>query len=368
MKIKEFLSKIRLLLAKSWKHRIIFIISIVLLGVLIFLLVFGISMKTCSEGGDDEARDEEQDQDRNYDLPESVRTIDGLPAAKETNNFLPLAVVIENIVGVRPQSGLSSASLVYEALAEGGITRFLAVYSGAQASEIGPVRSARIYHLDWVSELDALFSHCGGDPYALGLIAGYGIKDLDQMYNGTFYWRKPELSAPHDLFTTSEYLDQGRQSKAWEDQGNFVPWLFKEEKPLAERPENVRDIEVGFLGQGYRVTWQYDRENNFYRRLNGGVPHIDKNTGEQITAKNVVVQFMVAKLKDAGAAAGRLGMHTIGGDQALIFRDGEVVPGIWKKKYREDRTRFYTPDWQEIEFNPGTTWIEVLPLEREVTY
>jgi len=368
MKIKEFLSKIRLLLAKSWKHRIIFIISILLLGVLIFLLVFGISMKTCSEGGDDKARDEEQDKDQNYDLPDSVRTIDGLPAAEGINNLLPLAVVIENIVSVRPQSGLAAASLVYEALAEGGITRFLAVYSGAQASEIGPVRSARVYHLDWVSELDALFAHCGGDPYALGLIAGYGIKDFDQMYNGTFYWRKPALSAPHDLFTASEYLDQGRQSEGWEDQGNFVPWLFKEERPLAERPENVRDIEVGFLGQGYKVTWQYDRENNFYRRLNGGVPHIDKNTGKQITAKNVVVQFMVAKLKDAGAAAGRLGMHTIGGDQALIFRDGEVVPGIWKKKYREDRTRFYTSDWQEIEFNPGTTWIEVLPPEREVTY
>jgi len=376
MPISKFFRNFFSLIKKSRKHQIIFsaaaFLFLAALGLLIFYLVQAgpgaFSVINKSDGRSQNSGQEKQ-AGQDYALPNGVRMLDGMTVPEAETNKLPLAVMIENLSVVRPQSGLSAANLVYEALAEGGITRFLAVFSGtADLPEIGPVRSARVYYLDWATELGAAYIHCGGDPYALRLIKQYKMRDLDQSYNGYFFWRKDELAAPHNLFTKTALLVEAVNAKGWLDQGNFKPWLFKTEATLDSRPENTADISIDFSSPSYAVVWKYDRENNQYLRYNGGFPHLDKNNGEQIKAKNVVVQFMVAAFKDDDLAKGRLGMHTIGGDKALIFRDGEAISSIWKKNYREDRTRFYTTDWKEIEFDPGTIWIEVVPPERSVSY
>lgn len=367
MFLKKFFRNFFNLIKKSRKHQVILAAALFLLGGVIFLFIFlrdGLFLKGYIQKPSDERPEGKQD----YSLPAGVRTIDGVKVSEEEANRRPQAVMIENIVTVRPQSGLGAASLVYEALAEGGIPRFLVFYSGAELEEIGPVRSARIYYLDWARELDAVYVYCGGDPYALRKIKEYNIRDLDQMYNGHFFWRTSATIAPHNLFTKTELLDKARAAKGWEDKGEFEPWLFKEEKALEERPEGVKDVVINFSTYSYQVIWRYDRENNVYQRWNGGVSHLDKNTGEQITAKNVVIQYTVARLKDSGALEGRLGMHTIGGDRALVFQDGEVISGIWKKPSQEARTRFYNEKGEEIKFNPGPTWIEVVPPEKEVKY
>ncbi len=371
MKMQASLQNFFTFLSQSRKRQILFICGIIVLILLVVAVLLAIIFRGASnlplKIGEETPKDQ-KGLPKDYALPTGVRTIDGMPVGETVANLRPIAVVIENLVTVRPQAGLSEANVVYEALAEGGIPRFLAIYSGKDVPKIGPVRSARIYFLDWVAELDAMFAHCGGDPYALRLLDQSQIKDFDQMGNGSFFWRAAETEAPHNLFTQSALLLEGMASKGWEDVGNFQPWLFKTEPPLEARPQNVQDIYIDFSGPAYQVSWKYDRESNTYLRYNAGIPHLDRNSGQQIRAKNVVVQYVVAKLKDDGASTGRLGMHTIGGDQALVFQDGTVTQAIWKKNYREDRTRFYTRDWREIEFNPGAIWVEVIPPERTVAY
>ncbi|MDP2917927.1 MAG: DUF3048 domain-containing protein [bacterium] len=376
MQIKKFFRQFIVLLKKSRRHQIIFgaagFLLLTALSLLIFYLVQAgpAALNVINKRGEGSRNNEQgKTAEQDYALPSGTRLLDGMTVPEAESNKLPLAIMIENLSVVRPQSGLSRANLVYEALAEGGITRFLAVFSGTEdLPEIGPVRSARVYYLDWAGELAAAYIHCGGDPYALRLIRQYKMKDLDQSYNGYFFWRKNEMAAPHNLFTKTSLLNEAASAKGWIDQGNFKPWLFKTEATLDSRPDAVADLSIDFSAPSYAVVWKYDRENNQYLRYNGGFSHLDKNNNEQIAAKNVIVQFMFAALKDDDLAKGRLGMHTIGGDKALIFRDGEVVSGIWKKNYREDRTRFYTEDWKEIEFNPGQIWIEVVPMERAVSY
>jgi len=307
----------------------------------------------------------------------------------------PLTVMIENHFDSRPQSGLSLADVVYEAIAEGGITRFLAVfYCGASAQEvtIGPVRSARTYFLDFASEYGdyPLYAHVGGanlpgPANALGQIADYGWlkkkNDLNQFAIGfPVFWRDYErighpVATEHTMYSTTDKLwevahkrgldAQDSEGNRWDK--NFVSWKFKQETPLDKRGE-VSKIEFDFW-QGYKdysVTWEYDRQTNTYKRFNGGQPHKDLNNDQQLTAKVVIVQFMEEKgpideLK-------HMLYKTIGKGKALIFQDGQVIEGNWAKTKRQDRTKFTDSKGKEVELNGGQIWIEILPTGRQVSF
>ncbi len=296
------------------------------------------------------------------------RRLDGVLVDPVAANFWPVAVMIDNMTTARPHSGLDKAGLVYEALVEGGCTRFMAVYEAShRTEEIGPVRSARPYYLDWVKELDALYAHCGGSNEALGAIGTRGIKDIDQITGGSrFFWRDKTRYAPHNLFTSSKLLDHAVLDCGLKEQKpTFESWKFKDDKASEERPSDEKFIKIDFSSRSWLVEYSYDRENNHYLRSMGGTAHKDKITGKQYTAKNVVVQYVSSSVQDA---VGRLTMDTIGEGKALVFRDGEVIEGTWKKGSREARAKFYDADGREVEFNRGQTWIEIVPPERPVEY
>jgi len=306
----------------------------------------------------------------------------------------PLAVMIENHQEARPQSGLSRADIVYEAVAEGGITRFLGIfYCGAAAKsfELAPVRSARTYFIDWVSEYDALYNHVGGagrcnDPTvderakALCQIEEYGIKDLDQF--GISFpncYRNPDrldhpVATEHQMVCLSDDLYEIAKERGWtnvDNKGvswdkNFVPWKFKEDSKLEDRAATFSAQFNFWKGyQDYLVGWQYDRSANSYLRFNAGKPHLDLE-GEQLKAKNVVIQFA----KETGPVDEHLHLlyQTKGEGKALIFQDGKVIQGSWQKKDRTSRTRFYDASGKEVVFNRGQIWIEVLPTGTVVNY
>lgn len=296
------------------------------------------------------------------------RRLDGVLVDPVTANFWPVAVMIDNMTTARPHSGLAVAGVVYEALVEGGCTRLMAVYEAShRTAEIGPVRSARPYYLDWVKELDALYGHCGGSNEALGAIGTRGIKDIDQITGASrFFWRDKSRYAPHNLFTSSKLLDHAvLDSGLKEEKPAYDSWKFKDDKSLEERPSEEKFVKIDFSSRSWLVEYSYDRENNQYLRSMGGGPHKDKITGEQYTTKNVVVEYVSSRVTDA---KGRLHMDTIGEGKALVFRDGEAIEGTWKKGSREERTKFYDGDGKEIELNRGQTWIEIVPPERPVEY
>lgn len=319
----------------------------------------------------------------------------------------PLTVMIENHQEARPQSGLSRADIVYEAVAEGGITRFLAVFycgiiSQAQSGvyDLGPVRSARTYYLDWASEYGdyPLYVHVGGahcseeydggpcttpkEARALEQIADYGWlnmrNDMNQFSLGyEICRREPErtgqtVATEHSMYCGSfalwqEALRRGlgvqdEEGDAWDE--DFISWKFKEESPSNQSLSPEFNFWEGY--QEYQVKWEYDRENNLYKRINGGQPLIDNNTQERLTTKNVVILF--ARERATNDPNKHLLYTTIGEGRALVFQDGLVVKGTWEKTDREARTIFTDLNGKEIKFNPGPIWLEVLPIGSEVDY
>lgn len=307
----------------------------------------------------------------------------------------PLAVMIENSTEARPQSGLSLADIVYEAVAEGGITRFMPIYfCGASLGNINlaPVRSTRTYFIDWVSEYDALYNHVGGagrcnddtvDDRAKALcqIQRYGIKDLDQF--GIGYpdcFRNPDrLSHPvateHQMVCLSDNLYRIAQERGWTDKDedgvawdkNFVAWKFKDDMNLEDRPQSF-SVSFSFWDgyKDYDVRWEYDRESNTFRRFNGGVFQTDLETDQPIAAKNVVVQL--TKELETGDIHKHLLYQTIGQGQVIVFQDGKAISGTWQKKNRLSRTIFYDDKGKEIKFNRGQIWIEIVPLGNKINY
>ncbi|MBL7078523.1 DUF3048 domain-containing protein [Candidatus Shapirobacteria bacterium] len=319
----------------------------------------------------------------------------------------PMAVMIENHEESRPHSGLSRADVIYEAVAEGGITRFMGVFYCAAAGaieekyDIGPVRSARTYFLDWASEYgeNPLYVHVGGancgrdegtkqctsDPRAQAIeqIGQYGWKDtnswndLDQFaLSYKACRREPERTGEtkateHTMFCNSQYLwdyaDENRGLSKWPDADDFRPWEFKDDETVGEE-DRVGIISFDFWEgyKAYSVSWEYNSEDNTYLRSNGGEQQIEFLTGNPLESKVVVVQFA----KETGPVDDHkhLLYTTIGQGKALVFQDGGIIEGKWAKKSRQARTVFTDNKGKEIEFNRGQIWIEVLPLGNTVDY
>lgn len=297
------------------------------------------------------------------------RKLDGVLAVKEEANKYPIAVMIDNLSSVRPQAGLSKASIVYETLVESGVTRFLALFSGEKSDQIGPVRSIRPYYLEWSSEYDALVSHCGGSPEALQMISAFNIKDLNQMWAGgaPYFWRDKKGIAPHNLYTSTTLLERAlRDKNLLEINSNFESWQFKDDLEVSQRSENVNSVKINFSGYNYLVEYKYNKESNSYLRFNGGKPHTDKISGEQIKIKNVIIEI-IPQILSIGAK-GRITLDVTGEGKAIMCNDGQCKEGKWKKENREGRTKFYLDENKEFEFNRGNVWVEIVPKGREVSY
>jgi hypothetical protein len=298
----------------------------------------------------------------------------------------PLGVMIENHEESRPQSGLSYADVIYEVVAEGGITRFLAVYYCQDAGVLGPVRSARTYFLDFISEYGdyPLYAHVGGantpgPANALGQIESYGwqsYNDLNQFSIGfPTFWRDYErlkgVATEHTMYSTTDklwaYAAKDRKLSNEDEDGNswdedFVQFKFKDDAASSSRPSS-QSVTFNFWEgyDQYEVKWDYDSATNSYLRANGGEPHKDKNNDRQHSAKNIVILFMTERRANDGYE-GNLHMlyGTRGTGKALVFQDGKQIQGTWSKKDRASRLKLTDSSGAEIKFVRGLIWFEVL--------
>lgn len=305
----------------------------------------------------------------------------------------PLGVMIENHEEARPQSGLSHADVVYEAVAEGGITRFLAVYHCQDAGIIGPVRSARTYFLDFISEYAdfPLYAHVGGantsgPADALGQIDDYGWKlynDLNEFSISYPTFKRDydrlgrTVATEHTMYSSTDKLwtyaakkrkltNKDEDGNSWDE--NFVKYSFKDDAKESARPLS-QTITFNFWEDydGYEVIWTYDKATNSYARINGGSPLKDKNNGKQIRAKNVVILFMTERRANDGYE-GNLHMiyGTKGTGRATIFMDGQETKGTWSKKDRTSRLILRDNQGREVEFNRGPIWSAILAIGSSV--
>lgn len=313
----------------------------------------------------------------------------------------PLAVMIENSPDARPQSGLSNADIVFEMVAEGGVTRFMGMfYCGTQAYDtlLAPIRSARTYYIDYASGFNRpLYTHVGGANVdgpadALGQIGDYGWQ-LQNDINGLFtvaypYFVRNEnrlghaVDTEHTVETTTEFLWQIGEKRKWTNMSpeikvgrtiipakdwkeGYKPWTFEKEKGKVGTTTKISyDFWSGY--PDYAVQWDYDAAADAYKRTMAGEAHLDHNNQKQIMASNVIVILTTEK--------GPIDEHkhllytTTGTGDALIFMHGDVVKARWSKKDRESELRFVDAKGKDIPLARGLTWISVLDKSNEVQY
>ncbi len=303
--------------------------------------------------------------DSNLEVPQKTeliiegmaeRALDGIIVPEEEANLLPRAVMIENHVDARPISGINRASLVIESPVEGGITRLLAVFDAkAEVDEIGPIRSARPYYVEWARGLNAIYAHVGGSPEALNRIGGLiGFRNLDEMAGESYFWRSKHRYAPHNVYTSSENLKQVEKDRQWEP-GFFTSWHYTD-TPQDFVPGEVTDITIPFKGS-YRVRWVYEPETNSYARFLSNVRDKDKK-GADINAKNILVLSTVQKVLDD---KGRLYIKTTGQGRGWYFGGGEAIDVLWSRE-SDDFYKITTADGRDVSFYRGNTWIEIASL------
>lgn len=293
-----------------------------------------------------------------------VDPLDGNPISTAVGRRRPIGIVVDNHPEARPQWGLSVASRIYEAITEGGVTRYLAVYGSRDADRVGPVRSARTQFLNYALELDAPLAHVGGNEDALDLIAQLHIADVDQLRDAGAYRRifRPGVAFEHTVFTSTESLRSLVDQKGWTESILLDPGSWKDDIPAGRRPGS-QQVTVDFSDPRFRVSWIYHPASNDYERLLAGAPDIDASTGEALRAKVIAIAVVVRTHGRTQIREDTWTFDDLGTGSAWVVQDGAVIDGNWRKSSRADRLRFFDRTGTEIAFDRGPQWVEIIPPE-----
>ena len=273
----------------------------------------------------------------------------------------PIVVTIDNSPAARPQSGLDKADIVYEIPAEGGISRYLAVYYHGAADKIGPVRSARPYLVDIARAYDAVYIHAGGSQDALSYLAKNTVPYLNQLTHSSGFWRDKNRKAPHNLYTSSKNLIAELEEKGWWKNTEVPAFQFS----AAVKPQQkvLGKIKIDYPSS--KISYVYEEQKGLYLRYIDNKAYLDKESGEQLIADNILVQYITSKVLDA---EGRLSINLVGQGKALLFTKGGVTSCTWQKKGKDSQTIFTDDAGQEIVLTPGKTWIQMVDQHTGVNY
>jgi hypothetical protein len=274
----------------------------------------------------------------------------------------PLAIMIENHPDSRPQSGLDVADVVYEAPAEYGIPRFLAIYVNREALVLGPVRSARAYFVAWASEYKPVYMHAGGSPTGLSWIKQLKVQSIDALRTSiSGFGRTDDREAPHNLYAATRALRKEiKKDKSLRTEKGTWGGLQFSDKPTVGSAEGQK-VRVEYES-GYDVSYEYDERAGVYNRSMLGKPHLDRESKKQLSGTVVIVQTVkVRAIK--GDALNRLDVDVQDKQPALIFQDGRVIEGFWEKEKRDTPTKYTTKDGEAITLRPGRVWIQIVPKD-----
>lgn len=265
------------------------------------------------------------------------------------------AVMIENSLDARPQSGLKDAGVVYEAIAEGGITRFMALYQNENPKLIGPVRSVRPYDLDWMRPFDASLAHVGGSAKALRQVRNGTYRDLDQFFNSGYYWRSNDRWAPHNMYTTMTKLHALENAKGYKT-SKFTGFDRADEK--AAKTVTAGHVTVNFSSYYFNTQYVYNKKTNNYTRYQAGAVHKDRELGA-ITPK-VIIAMRVDE-RTVMQDGHREDIGTNGSGRATLFQNGTAQNVTWHKKNQKSQIYFTDKSGKRVALVRGQTWIAAVP-------
>ncbi|MBH5319018.1 DUF3048 domain-containing protein [Paenibacillus sp. GSMTC-2017] len=275
----------------------------------------------------------------------------------------PIAIMINNYSAARPQSGLTGADVVWEVLAEGGITRLIAIFQSTDSltNTIGPIRSNRAYLIDVADSYRAIMAHAGGSPEAYSILKKQRKPYLDEISNaGTYFWRSKDRKAPHNLYSNLEKLREGAEKRKYTDDQPPLKYTFSSDGTITgtidATAELATNISISFLTKGYKVGYIFDQTSGLYKRSINEEPHIDLNNNEQLSATNLIVLEARHKTLDN---VGRLSVDLESGGSAYLFQKGKKIDIDWVRS--PDGMVRFSKDGTEITLLVGKTYIHVVP-------
>jgi hypothetical protein len=280
----------------------------------------------------------------------------------------PVMVMINNHPKARPQSGLDKADIVYEVLAEGEVTRFLAIYQSQKPQVIGPVRSIRPYFIQIGAGFDAVLIHAGGSPDALETLARSDYSYVNEIANSRYFWRESFRKAPHNLYTNFELIGQAIKDKGMRATSELPYFPFLPADAAITQGEPAQKINVTFH-PSYKVSYSYDAATKKYLRFTDGKPHLDLTTNRQLSATNLLVIASKHRVLDS---EGRRQVDVVGPGDGYLFQQGKVRKVKWKRSGGVIRAYADAALTEELPLVPGNTWINIIPtvpgLSGSVTY
>ena len=291
-----------------------------------------------------------------------------LKIVDEDSKTRPIAVMINNNHVAWPHAGLNDAYLAYEILAEGGITRIMALFKDKDTEKIGSVRSARPYYLDYALENDAIYVHYGWSDKAKSDISSLGVDNINGLTASSVFWRDSSLNkaTEHTVFTSMEKINEYSKEHGYDrdtDKDLLLNYSV-DEIDLSKREDAIKADTV-FMKYSYYTTtsYEYDSEKKVYKRYMSDTPHVDAVTGDQYTFKNIIITPIETHTYDS---YGRLELDNIGSGEGYFITLGYAIPITWSKDSRSSQTVYKNMDGEEIKVNDGNTFIQITPPSEDI--
>ena len=277
-------------------------------------------------------------------------------------------VMIDNYEPARPQSGLDKADLVYEIIAEGGITRYMALFYTEAAPVIGPVRSARYYFVQLAKGMDLPYAHVGGAEDALTMIGNLRIKDINEISNAQkYFWQDPNRRRPHSTYTSTEKLVEAVTNKQYAYKAPDMPPVGKEftGAPVADGRVNL----AYFPGRGaYQVQWIWDEalgEGGQYRRY---INEKAQSTADGVPMVADTIFILAAPSRARNTDPLTSAVEIVGSGEALCIVDNQVIRGVWKKESAERPLLVDDEKGWPMTRKEGKLWIQIVDKLEDVSF
>lgn len=309
-----------------------------------------------------------------------VNPLTGLPMGEEAVGRRPIAVMLNNLPKALPQLGQSQADIIYECLAEGGITRMLGVYqSVADVGAIGSVRSSRPYYLELALGHDAVYLHAGGSEDAYAKIKEWGVTALDCVrgpYEGktpgaNLFWRDADRrknnGLEHSVVTNGETITKMLPTlnlRLEHEEGYAYGQTFLADgTPAGGSPAPTIRVPFSSFKTG---VFTYSPEAKGYLVEEYDAPYVDGNSGEQVVVTNVLA--LKTACKQTGDSLGHVTVDLTGEGDGYFACGGSIIPIRWSKADRNSSFTYTTGDGSPLVLGQGRSYVSIVPLESSITY
>jgi hypothetical protein len=290
-----------------------------------------------------------------------VNPLTGLPADPQRLQRRPLLIRIGNDPGIRPQTGLAAADVVFEEFIDGyWITRLTALYLSEDPEAVGPVRSARLINLELAPQFDGALIYSGASDPIRYMLTQVSFVTIEDYFASQPFWIRPGQDWRGRLFTGVPRVREYMRQKKLEEAVRLDGWPFDPSPPSGPAATTV-DVPYSSTS---RVRWEYDPAQGVYLRSVAGVPHTDAATGEQLSTANVIVlyaQHLTTDIVEDSLGSRSLRIPLTGQGKVRLFRDGVQSVGTWQRASAGDLIQFYDQAGRPLALKPGNSWVQIVP-------